>query len=273
MRRLLAVLALLVASAAIPVRAQQGNTITILFAGAPSGSCSYIEFAINASTNALYNCPAGSWVAVSGGSGSSVTINGGSALTTANFNATTPAAQTNFLNVTWQTSTTNVSAEVPVIGTDTSLATAGTIAASSPAACTDANSGITTTGCLGLHIGVSTITTAATPSGTTFMPFMSSIVAPNGTAGNAQVVAPRAGTVSNLQVRLSAAEGSSATLAFTLMDGATGEAVTCTVGNSATTCNDTTHTFAFAAGDLLEWKLVQTGTGTSQNIYISYLYQ
>jgi hypothetical protein len=53
-------------------------------------------------------------ITCTGGSGSSVTVNGGSSLSTANFNATTPAAAAGFTNCTPQTSTTNVSVECPV---------------------------------------------------------------------------------------------------------------------------------------------------------------
>lgn len=48
-----------------------------------------------------------------GGGGSNVTVNGGSTLTTANFNSATPAAGANNINVTWQVSAPSVSAEVP----------------------------------------------------------------------------------------------------------------------------------------------------------------
>lgn len=44
--------------------------------------------------------------------GATVTINGGTALGTANFNGTTPAAGANGLNVTWQQSGSSVSAEI-----------------------------------------------------------------------------------------------------------------------------------------------------------------
>ncbi len=47
------------------------------------------------------------------GTGTNVEVNGGSALATANFNGTTPAAGASNINVAFQTSTTNVSAEVP----------------------------------------------------------------------------------------------------------------------------------------------------------------
>jgi hypothetical protein len=51
-------------------------------------------------------------------SGSSVEVNGGSALTTANLNATTPAVSNDTVsqNVTWQVSGSSVSANVPIGG-------------------------------------------------------------------------------------------------------------------------------------------------------------
>lgn len=68
MRKLLALLALALL-AAIPARAQVGNTTTILFAGAPSGTCAPLSFAINVSNGDLYDCVAGSWVKVGTGGG------------------------------------------------------------------------------------------------------------------------------------------------------------------------------------------------------------
>lgn len=59
-----------------PVRAQtqQGNTVIIVFPGAPSGACSPIEIAINNATGAFYDCLAGGWNLVSsGGGGGTVT--------------------------------------------------------------------------------------------------------------------------------------------------------------------------------------------------------
>lgn len=53
-----------------------------------------------------------------GGGGSNVTVNGGSTLTTANF-GTLPAAGSNGLNVTWQNSGNNVSAEIVGDGVST----------------------------------------------------------------------------------------------------------------------------------------------------------
>ena len=76
----------------------------------------------------------------------------------------------------------------------------------------------------------------------------------------------RAGTVDKLYVVLTAAEGASATLAFTIYKNTSAQTVTCTVGNSATTCNDTAHSFSFAAGDSIAMQTVQSGTGTSQVI-------
>lgn len=83
MRKTLAliVLALL---CAIPARAQVGNTTTILFPGAPSGTCAPLSFAINTATGGLFDCVGGVWTAVGGGGGGTpagatneVQINGG----------------------------------------------------------------------------------------------------------------------------------------------------------------------------------------------------
>lgn len=122
------------------------------------------------------------------------------------------------------------------------------------------------------QFGESNIPTNVTPSGTQFMTFLGTLALAS-TSGPAQTTAARAGTVGNLRVRITGTEGAAATLAITLLDGATAEAVTCTVGNSTSTCTDLTHTFAFAAGDLLSWQTVQTGTGTSSVIFISYTIQ
>src|SRR5690348_303 len=114
------------------------------------------------------------------------------------------------------------------------------------------------------------ITSATTPAGTQFLTFAGTDNGLQAAAATAAYIAPAAGKASQLHVRISAAEGAAATLAFTLTDGATQEAVTCTVPNSGTTCSDLTHSFSFAAGDSLTWQTVQTGTGTSARIYISF---
>ena len=39
----------------------QGNTVTLLFPGVPSGSCAFIMLAIDESTGILYDCDGGAW--------------------------------------------------------------------------------------------------------------------------------------------------------------------------------------------------------------------
>lgn len=57
---------------AIGASAQQGNTVTIRFPGAPSGTCSSVMFAVRDDTAAFYDCTAlGAWNAVAGGGGAS----------------------------------------------------------------------------------------------------------------------------------------------------------------------------------------------------------
>lgn len=66
-----------------PMRAQQGNTLTIVFAGAPSGSCAPFMVAINTSSGAYYYCNGGTWTALSSapsggavGGASTLTVSG-----------------------------------------------------------------------------------------------------------------------------------------------------------------------------------------------------
>ena len=63
-----------------------------------------------------------------GGGGTTININGSSVASTLNLNNTTPAAGTHFLNVSWQYSAGNGSAEVPISGNGTNVAsTSGTL--------------------------------------------------------------------------------------------------------------------------------------------------
>lgn len=63
MRKILA-LTILALLCTVPVHAQQGNTTTIRFAGAPTGACAPLSFGINSATGALYDCVAGTWTLV-----------------------------------------------------------------------------------------------------------------------------------------------------------------------------------------------------------------
>lgn len=66
--RTLTLLAILLLAAASAM-AQSGNTVTIRFAGVPSGSCSPVTYAVNNATGDFYDCKNGAWNAVSGGGG------------------------------------------------------------------------------------------------------------------------------------------------------------------------------------------------------------
>ena len=59
-------------------RAQQGNTVIIRFAGAPSGSCSPVSIAVNNATGDFYDCKAAVWTLVGPAGGAhALIINGG----------------------------------------------------------------------------------------------------------------------------------------------------------------------------------------------------
>lgn len=53
----------------------ESNTITIGYAGVPTGNCSFIMYGLNKSNGDLYDCPAGSWVKTgTGGGGGTGTV-------------------------------------------------------------------------------------------------------------------------------------------------------------------------------------------------------
>lgn len=66
MRKLLAILALLIPLAAF---GQFGNTTTLQFPGVPTGTCSFIMYALDGSTGDFYDCFGGTWHKISGGGG------------------------------------------------------------------------------------------------------------------------------------------------------------------------------------------------------------
>ena len=65
----------------------------------------------NTTTGDYYVCSGAGWVLVAGGGSVSVNVNG-SSVSSPNFNDTTPAKTSNGLNITWQHSGSNVSAEL-----------------------------------------------------------------------------------------------------------------------------------------------------------------
>lgn len=68
MKRLVTILLLMLA-ASLAAWAQQGNTVTIQFSGAPTGTCSNIMVAINTSNGDYYNCLSGAWNKIATGGG------------------------------------------------------------------------------------------------------------------------------------------------------------------------------------------------------------
>jgi hypothetical protein len=70
------------------------------------------------------------------------------------------------------------------------------------------------------------------------------------------------GTVSHLYVNLSASDATD-TLTVTLQVNGVDSTLTCSVSPTATTANDTTHTVAVTAGDLLRFKIASDGTQTT----------
>lgn len=87
---------------------------------------------------------------------------------------------------------------------------------------------------------------------------------PQATEANVQVKAPSALTVNNLQVGISADPGSGQTLAVTMRKAGSDQTLTCTVtgtgGGTAISCQDLTHSISVAQNDLIDWKVVTTGT-------------
>jgi hypothetical protein len=84
---------------------------------------------------------------------------------------------------------------------------------------------------------------------------------PSTTEANVDVEAPSAATITNFYAQLSVALGAGNTGVFTWRKAGVNQSVTCTVtGAAQTSCNDLTHSFTVAQGDLIDIQLVTTGT-------------
>lgn len=66
-KAILALFLLFALASAAP--AQQGNTVTRIFPGAPTGTCGALQFAVNGGNGDLYDCVGTSWVKVGTGGG------------------------------------------------------------------------------------------------------------------------------------------------------------------------------------------------------------
>lgn len=97
-------------------------------------------------------------------------------------------------------------------------------------------------------------------SGTAFCP-VGGGGACSATETNVDIDSSAVSTVSNMYVQLSQALGAGNSVVVTWRKNAASQTVTCTIsGASATSCNDTTHSFAVAQADLLDYQLVFAGT-------------
>lgn len=85
----------------------------------------------------------------------------------------------------------------------------------------------------------------------------------SGTEANVDVEAPSAATVTNFYAQLSATP-TTGTIALTWRKNGADTAVTCTITSGAgSTCNDTTHSFSVAQGDLIDIKTVSSGSSVA----------
>lgn len=100
-------------------------------------------------------------------------------------------------------------------------------------------------------------------AGTRFVPIYGSGT-PSTTEADYSTKSPSATTATNLQVNLSADPGAGQTLVVTLRKAGADTALTCTVtGGSGVVCQDLTHSVNVAQNDLIDWKVVTTGTFVS----------
>lgn len=86
---------------------------------------------------------------------------------------------------------------------------------------------------------------------------------PSSTESDVSVAAPSATTLLNLQVNLSVAPGVGQTLVVTARKNGVDTTLTCTISGASTTCQDLTHTVSIAQNDVINWKIVTTGTYVS----------
>jgi hypothetical protein len=117
--------------------------------------------------------------------------------------------------------------------------------------------------------------TAQLLTGTAYLPLSSSSNGTLSTESNARNVIAKAMTITAIYAVLSVAEPSGGSVAFTLLDNGVATGATCTIGpsfTSATVCNLSSISISAAAGDLLDYSLVQTGTGPTTRATVSIAY-
>jgi len=103
-------------------------------------------------------------------------------------------------------------------------------------------------------------TSVTLTAGTRYFPIVGG-GSPSTTETDVDTEAPSAATITNFYASVSVALGAGNSAVFTYRDNAVGQSLTCTIsGASATTCNDSTHSFNTVKGDLLTIQVVTSGT-------------
>lgn len=95
-------------------------------------------------------------------------------------------------------------------------------------------------------------------------------------AGYNQMPMPTSGTIRNLYCQLSAAPdngGGTQSWIHTFRKDGVDQTVTCTVSEAATTCNDTTHSFTFVAGEKIQLSQAASNTPASSTISCAATFQ
>lgn len=108
---------------------------------------------------------------------------------------------------------------------------------------------------------------AATYSGTVFLPPSGGVLA-SSTESDVSAAAPNAGSIPNFSAKVGTAPGTGNSLAFTWRKAGVDQAVACTISNAATSCSDSAHSFSFSSGDLIDVKVIATGTPASTTLSI-----
>lgn len=105
-----------------------------------------------------------------------------------------------------------------------------------------------------------TVATAATE-------FLNGAACSGASAATARIVVPSAGQIANLRVFSSAAVvGGTSVDVLTVLKNGVATSLTCTIAAAGTTCNDVTHAFIVAAGDVLTFSFVTATSDTAANI-------
>lgn len=92
------------------------------------------------------------------------------------------------------------------------------------------------------------------------------------TETNVDTLVESAGTISGFGASISVALGTTVaannSVVLTWRKNATGQTVTCTITNPATSCSDIAHSFTYAAGDLLSIQAIFTGTISAAPVWV-----